>query len=176
MRRGITGGTGRRTPVSQTISKPKALGPEHNPWFWNPYNVSAVRAPKAFMEKIRSVDPEGTLDVIWNPIRERWGVFMKSRAINHPICRGWKLLFLVELNGEYIPLDERVLAVLYERSGRRYGNLWEYWIKVEQALDRDRERVEATNRQATMDAAGDYYDFMKVKNYGSGSKYSQYHQ
>jgi hypothetical protein len=171
MRRGITGGTGRRVPVSHRIARPAPLGPEHNPWFWNPFNVSAVECPEWFQRKLKEVDPDGIVKVIWNPVRHRWGVFAKAPKINHPVCRGWKLLFLVEENGEFIPLDERVLWKLFERSGRKWGNLLEYWLKVEQTIMRDREKADADHKDMVAYSAGEYYDYMKIKNIGKGSKF-----
>ena len=169
----------KRRPLTPTFSEPikklDPVGPEENPWFWNPGRAGVVSAPDWFMKKVRDVDPDGFVRIVWNPIRERWQVWARDYKVNHKICQGWKLLFVVEFDGEYVPLDNRTLAVLYQRSGRKWGNLHEYWLAVEQAMERDRELAARNRNDDVQHSAGDYWDYMKIKNIGSGSKFANHH-
>src|SRR5690242_854219 len=84
---------GHRGPqITQTITKPVPKGPEYNPWFWNPSNVSVRFAPDDFRKRLHEVD--STLEVTWNPITERWQVFCRAARIQTKVCRGWRLLFV----------------------------------------------------------------------------------
>lgn len=168
-------GVGRTQGGSIALNRGVKRGPEHNPWFWNPNRVGAYQAPSSFMTRVKEVDPDGLVDIRWNPIRERWGVWAKAPRVQNPICSGWKLLFLVELEGQFVPLDERVLVKLWDRSGRRHGNLWEYWLKVEAQIERDRERAASSRTDDVRHAAGEYFDYTKIKNIGSGSKFANNH-
>ncbi len=155
------------------------LGPEHNRWFWNPNRVGAYPLDDwRILRSLREVDPTGDISINWNPVTSRWQVWMRARNFHNPICSGWKLLFVVELEGQYVPVDERTLARLYERSGRRYGNLWEYWLKVEQAMDREKAQSDREHAQHMSDGAGEYFDYTTIKvGYGpsNGSKFSRFH-
>ena len=168
-------GIKKSAPFKQTPVRPKALPPEYNNWYWHPNRGSVRTAPDWFMAKLKDVDPDGLVRITWNPIRERWQVFARDYKVQHPICWGWKLLFVVEQDGEYVPLDERTLAKIYERSGRKWGNLYEYWLKVEQVIERETARAEKNRHDAVGDTSGDYYDYMQIKNIGKGSKFTQFH-
>ena len=158
-------------PFRVPIAKSQPLGPETHGWYFHPNRPGVRFASREFVNKLREAIPEADLEITWNPVRERWCVWQRAPRIQHPICQGWRLLFVVEYEGEYVPLDERVLAVLYERSGRKWGNLFYYWQAVEREMDRDREQSRASRYDDVGHAAGDYFDYMKIKNYGKGSKF-----
>ena len=167
-------GQGRKGYFTNPIARPsKPLPPEHHSWYWHPNRHGVRFAPDSFVEKLKEISDE--VKITWHPLRERWCVFAKSPKISHPICSGWKLLFIWEDGGEYLPLDERILAAIYARSGKKWGNLYEYWLKVSQAIERDREKAEQSRTDDVKHSAGEYYDYTLIKNIGSGSKFVNNH-
>lgn len=156
------------------------LGPEHNRWFWNPNRIGAKPAPEWFQAKLREVDPDGLVDIRWNPITERWQAFYKKPGFEHPICQGWTLLMVLQYpDGSFMPLDERTLAALYQASARRWGNGKEYFLAIEREIERDKEREEARQRQEAIDIAMPFYDHSQISvsmaGESNGSKFSTYH-
>jgi hypothetical protein len=171
-------GTQKLQAFRQPISKPAKIGPEFNPWFWNPNRIGADRAPSYFLHRLWN--EMGTeLRVTWNPINERWQVWTLAPTVNHPICQGWKLLFIHNgPSGEYLPLDERVFARLYASSARVHGSGKEYFNRIVSEMERDKERREANYRQDTIDLAMPSWEHSQIKvGYGpsNGSKFSTYH-
>lgn len=155
----------------QTSHKPLPI--ETHSWYWNPNRIGVKQAPEWFQEKLGDFKDE--VKICWHPLRERWCVFSRAPKINHPVCNGWKLLFIWEDSTGYLPLDERVLANIWDRSGRKWGNLHEYWLKVEQAIERDREKSERSRDDDVVHSAKEYYDYTLIKNIGSGSKFANNH-
>ena len=156
------------------------LGPEHNWWFWNPNRVGARPAPDWFQAKLREVDPEGFVDVRWNPIAERWAAFYRKPNLHHNICSGWQLLMKVQHDdGSYMPLDERLLAALYAASGRKWGNGREYFLAIEREMERDRAAKERRQKQEAVDLAMPTYEHSQISvsmaGQSNGSKFSKYH-
>lgn len=167
----------RKLPGFRTskIGPQRKLGPEHNTWYWNPFRVGAGEAPRDFQKKLREVDPDNLIDVRWNPIIEKWGVFYRNPKIAHPICTGWVLLFLVEPR----ELDERVLARLYSASAQRWGNARQYFSAVEREMEREAAKRDANRRQEAVDLAMPYWEHSQIKvamrGKSSGDKFSRYH-
>lgn len=161
----------RERPFSVPVAKNQPMGPETHGWYFHPNRPDIRLAPREYVKRLNEAIPDSEIEITWNPIRERWVVWQRAPRIQHPICQGWKLLFIVEYEGEYVPLDERVLAVLYERSGKKWGNLLYYWDAIEREKERDREKSEKFRYDDVSHAAGEYYDYMKIKNIGTGSKF-----
>lgn len=153
----------------QQIAKPAPLGPEYNPWYWNPNRPDIRLGPSDFRKKMKGMDER--LDVTWNPITERWQIWVVDPKIQHKICQGWRFLFSTDPR----ELDERVMAELYARSGYKWGNLFEMWLRVEQEIERDREKAEQFRADEVKHTAGEYYDYTLIKNIGSGSKFTNHH-
>lgn len=170
-------GTGRRFRTGGLpLAKPKPLGPEHNPWYWNPNRVGAREAPAWFQEKLRAVDPEREVDIRWNPIKERWVAFYRKPSFAHKLCQGWTLLMIIQYpDGSYMPLDERTLAALYNASVRKWGSGKAYFDAIEREVTRERELKEKARTQEAIDIAMPFYEHSQIKNIGSGSKFSTYH-
>lgn len=167
-------GVGKTNPFKQSINRGAKLPPEWHSWYWHPNRIGVKEAPTSFSSKLKELGDD--LKITWHPLRERWGVFVRDHKLSHPVCWGWKLLFIWEVDGEYAPLDERLLAKIWDRSGRKWGNLHEYWIKVEQAQTRDREKAERSREDDVRHSAGDYYSYTLIKNIGSGSKFVNHQQ
>ena len=155
-------------------------GPETNFWYWNPNRVGAGEAPSWFKAKLREVDPEGFIDIRWNPLRERWVAFYRKANFAHPLCQGWTLLMKIEYpDGSYMPLDERTLAALYNASGRKWGDGKRYFDAVEREIMAEKERAEKARTQEAIDVAMPAYEHSQIKvamrGKSSGSKFSTYH-
>lgn len=166
-------GIKKSTPFRQQIAKPAALPPTYHSWYWHPNRVEVRKGPADFTKRLHAFHPD--LEVTWNPIRERWCVWVRKPRLNHPVCQGWQLLFFVEHDGAYAPLDNRVLAKLYERSGMKWGNLYEYWLRIEREMERDREKLAADRADSINQGGGEYFQFTQIKNIGKGNKFSEYH-
>jgi hypothetical protein len=158
--------------ISQPLSTEK-VGPEHSPWYWNPNRVGVKFAPDWFLTKLHDLDPD--LTITWSPIHENWIVWMKSPRIQSPLCTGWALLFIVkESDNSYRPLDERIFARLFSASARKWGKGRDYFLAIEREMERDREKKEKNRNDDVRHSAGEYYDFMKIKNIGKGSKFANH--
>lgn len=150
------------TSVSIEVAKPGSLGPEHNPWFWNPGLYGARLAPHPFRESLHEVDPD--LEATWNPILEKWAIFYRTPRVTHPISRGWRLLFFVQdENRSYVPLDERTLAKCWEISGRKWGSAAKYMDAVHREAVREREQQDKALSDEDWYLAGEYHDFTRPK-------------
>ena len=168
----------RGQPFNVPVAKPQRLGPEHNPWFWNPSRFGVQHAPRDFDKKLKDLGEE--LAATWNPIKERWQVWAKSGRINHKICSGWRLLFINQAaDGSYMPLDERTLARLWEASGYASRDAKAYFERIVTEMERDRELREKYRHNELIDSAMPSFDHSKIQvsGYGksNGSKFSTYH-
>lgn len=160
-------------PFSQPISKPKPLGPEYNPWFWNPNRIGIKFGDKHFTKRLKDLGEE--LDVTWNPITERWQVWSRYPKMQHPLCQGWRLLFVHQgPEREYLPLDERLIARLVYASVLTHGSAKEYFNRVQSEYERDKENARKDNLNETLDIATPHWEYSQIKNIGNGSKFSTY--
>ncbi len=168
---------GRRkvNPGTVRVGKKAIPGPETSSWYFNPNRIGALEAPLSFRERLREVDPDGLIDIRWHPINERWHVFYRKPGFTHKICSGWVLLFIVQYgDGSYMPLDERTLARLYSASAAKWGDGKQYWLAIQREFEREQERKERNANQQAVDAAMPYFEYSKIKNIGSGSKFAEY--
>jgi len=120
------------------------------------------------------------LEITWNPINQRWQVWSRSYHINHPVCHGWRLLFIHNgPSGEYLPLDERVYARLYASSAQIHGSGKAYFDRIVSEMEREKSKREAQNHQDLMDAAMPSFEHSQIQVSGcgksSGSKFANYH-
>lgn len=147
--------------------------PEANHRFWNPSRAGVVFAPERFQVELHRIDAD--LEVTWDNYNERWLVWQRNPGLKSELNRGWSLLFVVRYADQsYMPLDERVFARIYEISAHKWGNAKEYFKAVEREWERDREMTQAARKQEINDTSGDYYDYMKIKNIGIGSKFANH--
>jgi hypothetical protein len=148
--------------VKLEVAKPRPVGPEGSNWFWNPGLHGIKLAPESFREKLHEIDPD--LEAAWNPVDERWAVFFRSHRVTHPICRGWRLLFVVQdENRAYVPLDERALAKCWDVSGRKWGSSRQYFDAIQREKLRDRELIDKALADEDWHMAGEYHDFTRPK-------------
>lgn len=133
-------------------------------------------APPSFERMLESFDPEGGLKCTWNPILERWQLWAPAPRMQHKVCQGWRLLFIHNgPSGEYLPLDERVLARLEWASARVHGSAKGYFARIQSEMERDEENKQKRLAAEAIDQAMPYWEHSRIKNIGKGSKFSTYH-
>jgi hypothetical protein len=161
--------------ITMSVSRPKPLGPEVNPWFWNPNHPSITHCPSWFAKALREMDGGEDLACTWNPVNERWQIWSRSPRFAHPICHGWRLLFIhQDADHNYLPLDPRVFARLYSASARVHGSAKAYFDRITREFERDQEKKEARLNQEAVDRAMPQWTYSQIKNIGRGSKFSEF--
>ena len=147
------------------VNKPTSIpDPETNPWWWNPgrVGIGVTEAPPWFTKRLHELDPD--LAVTWNRVVERYQVWVRKPSLRTKVCNGWQLLFQVKhSDGSYCPLDERTFAKLYDISGQRWGSGKKYFARVEQEMERDREKMERDRKDSIGYGAGEYFDYLQPK-------------
>lgn len=147
------------------------LGPEYNPFYFHPNRPDARFAPERFLKLVKEIEKDCT--VVWNPIKERYGLWYRSPDRPNHISGHWKLVFWCEWDGEYC-LDNRILAKLWTRVRRGRGE--EYFDALMRESARDSE-IADKDHDAELKAAGDeYWEYMKIKNTGQGNKFTRFGQ
>jgi hypothetical protein len=146
--------------------------------FWHPNRFGVTRAPHAFQKKLHALHPD--LEVTWHPIRERWLVWYRRPRIQHPLSPGWLLLLVVENSEQdYVPLDDRTLAAVYEQSGFKWGSGKQYWARIEDEAQRDHDKRDADRDQLIDDIGSAQWDHTKIQvsqfGHSSGSKFVTHH-
>lgn len=169
----------RKPDFGTNVNRPTFVpGPEHNIWYWNPNRQSIRFAPEEFRARLKREMGE-ELDICWNPITERWQVWTKMARVQHPVCHGWRLLFVHQgPDGEYWPLDERLQARLYSCSAQVNGSGKQYFDRIVAEMARDKEKREKQHTQDTIDAAMPSFDHSKIqismRGKSNGSKFADY--
>lgn len=161
------------------VAKPVKLGPEHNVWFWNPARPQFKQANEGFVERLHKEMGE-ELEVTWNPVIDRWQVWSKAPRFQHPICQGWRLLFIHhDSQGGYLPLDERLFARLFEASAAKHGSAKQYIDRIQAEYWRDQDKKNKRLTQEAIDQAMPFFDHSQIKvsmrGKSNGSKFSTYH-
>jgi hypothetical protein len=157
----------------------KVPDPSENPWFWNPNMVSVRKAPDWFLGPLKRTMGE-ELEVTWNPVNERWQVWTPAPRIQHPVCRGWRLLFIHNgPSGEHLPLDERVYARLWSCSADQHVDGRKYFQRIQDEYHRDEAKKQARLSQEAVDQAMPFWDHSQIKvamrGKSNGSKFATYH-
>lgn len=151
--------------MADTLSQ-RQLREAGDAW-WHP-NRAVRLAPEGFRRRLKSIHPD--LEVTWNPVRERWLVWYKRDRVRS--TDGWLLLFPVENSaGEYVPLDDRTFAAIYERSAFQLSGASEYWSRIESEHQRQEEKHRKECRDLAGDAADERWDYTLIKNVGAGNKF-----
>ena len=166
----------RQTPAAPfPIAKPEKVPQTAITWYWHPDRIGAREAPAAFAAQLHEFDPE--LRAAWNPYTERWQIWARVPGFRSHICTGWKLLFpVVNADGSYRPLDERVMARCFEASVRRWGNGRRYFDRIESELERDKARTAKTWDDERDAGAREYFNHLQpsisMRGPSNGSKCS----
>lgn len=148
-------------------------------WYWNPSRPGVRLGPQWFRKKLAELGDD--LEVTWDAFRERWCIFVRRPRVQHPIGMGWALLFRVEnADGSYRPLDERVLARLFEASRKKWGSGQKYFEAIEREMQRERERADRESLQDAIDQSMEVFNHSQIsvsmRGASNGSKFSTYHQ
>lgn len=166
-----------RVPFGRVEPKrARPLGPEYNPWYWNPNRIGAVAAPAWFAEQVeREFGPD--IRVVFNPVNERWQVFARSPRSQNPLCAGWRLLFIHNgPSGQRLPLNEILLARLESIDMQKQGGATRYFDRIQAELARDKAIREKDQFQETMDIAMERgWDHSRISTAGRGNKFTTYH-
>lgn len=188
---------GRVNPFAQETAKPQELDRAALFHYWHPDRQGVERAPAHFakeLTKIAGTNTDGEPNAVCvrppagAPVRSRcWLVFKRNKEITHALSPGW-FLVLAWHNDDYphpkpLPLDNRLFANLYLQSvkagrevmGRDFDSSVQYFDHCMSVLDRDEKKRKVANRQYSDDRSKDYYDYMKIKNIGHGSKFALHH-
>lgn len=179
-RPGIAGGSLRSRDIGQIIApitKPKALDPATSWSFFHPNRVDARFAPADFRARVRDLDPN--LEIVWHQLHQRWCVWVRNPRVRNRMCPGWQMLFPVRYaDGAFMPLDERTLAAIYDRSARKWGNGLQYWNRIQDEIRHDYVQGQKNRSECVGQQARDRWNFAQIKvGYGAsnGSKFSQHH-
>lgn len=163
--------------ITMPVARPTRLGPESHVLFWNPRNEAAEPAPAWFAARLRAFDPD--LRLMRNRYTGKWQMWVRDGKIQHPLCQGWKLLFVHhDSQGRRLELDNRIFARLYTISAETWGSGKAYFARIEQEYHRAKAKQEAQWRQDTIDAALPSFDYSQIKVSGcgpsNGSKFATY--
>lgn len=165
-------------PITGQYATPTKLDPSVSWSFFHPGRCDVRFAPREFADQLHALDRN--LEVVWHPIHERWCVWVRNAHVRHWMCPGWQLLFPVkQSNGEFCPLDARVLAEIVNRSPRKWGNGRQYFDRVIGEINRDRKMKKRTHENVVGAIARERYDFAQIKTSmcgpSNGSKFSTHH-
>jgi len=163
--------------ITIPLAKPGKPEPAVNVWFWNPQRYGIDHGPEWFTKRLHNIDPE--LEVTWSPMHERWLVWAKSPKLVHPVCQGWRLLFVHhDRDHNYLPLSELVFARIFEASVFAQGSAKAYFDRIIDEQERDDVRKETRLSTEAIDRAMPQFDYSKIKvsGYGpsNGSKFSTF--
>ncbi len=170
---------GRQLPTNPIPYQKGTAQPEESWHHFTPASFGVKLAPEDFRRQIKEIDPR--FDVVWHPVNERWTVWAHiPNEIKHPRMKGWKLIMVVQYADEtYMPLDARTLARAWDRCGRKYHSMGQYWAKLEDEMDRNYDKTTDTRRQLVRDMAGEQWDSQRImvsmRGQSSGSKFSKHH-
>lgn len=145
---------------------------EESVYFWHPGRFGVRFAPGAFRVRLHEIHPK--LEVTWHPLKQRWLCWYRDETITYRLCPGWKLVFVVQTSwGDYVPLDERVFAVIHARSGFS-SNGREYFERIAKEIERETESIQRKRESDDEAFRSEYWDYTQIKNIGSGSKFSRH--
>lgn len=164
--------------IRVAVNKPKPQDDAIKPWFFSPRLAGVLFAPDSFRDRLKSEMGE-ELDATWNPILERWQLWMKAPQVSNKLCAGWKLLFIHNgPDGGYLPLDERVFARLYSASVAKWGSGKKYMEHILAEMDREKAAYEKKATADAIDASMPYYDHSQIsismRGQSNGSKFADY--
>jgi hypothetical protein len=169
---------GRISPFMMETASPTKRGPEFNLWFHSPSRYGADLGPAAFREKLHEIDEN--LEVVWNFVAQRWGLWVKNPRFQNQYSQGWQLLFVHNRpDGGFAPLDETLFARVYTIDMKRAGSAAKYFDRIMSEVERDKEKSKARHTNDNVDIAMESFDHAKIQVSGfgksNGSKFSTYH-
>ena len=160
-------------PLNQRKGPP--LGPEILPWWWHPEREGAQPPPAAFAARLKEIDPE--LGVCFSPVHERWLIWVRNPRIQHPLCRGWQLLFLWEhpVTKEFLPLNELVFHNLYYISAERWPGAVGYFERIQADIAKQKAALEKDHQNDRRDYQRDFRNSLQISTAGRGNRAAMHH-
>jgi hypothetical protein len=146
------------------------------PWYFTPQRApfsptQSYQDTSQFRERLQVIDPR--LDVSWHPLRGRWQLWIKDENIRSEWCAGWRRMMLIEHDGVFCPLDERVFWAIYATNVDKWGGAKVYFDRVEHERELEARKVEEAFEDETSKWADDWWDHKRPQvGYGhsNGSK------
>lgn len=165
---------------------PKPLDPAALPHYWHPDRDGVEPCPRAFAEQLARISKDLAIcrPPAGAPLTPRsWAVWYRRDRVKHHLCPGWLLLFIWQERGEIagklaarpLPLDERLFANLYRCSARAFGGSVKYWEHVVATIKAEYEARDKADKVLRDDKKHDYWNYTKIKNIGSGSRFARHH-
>ena len=164
-----------RVPVAQTTEQElPAAAIDH---YWHPDREGVEHAPESFMRDLAAVDTEGRVLVVRPPpgapmyYKRAWLLWYRNPRVTHELSPGWNMLRdWRDVNGEPLPLDQRVFSYLFTVSARVFGNGKRYWDHCKAEIAREKAAHEKLHTDGNHDRMEDMRQSWKIKNIGSGNK------
>lgn len=164
-----------RVPV---VKKSDPLPPESMEQYWHPGRFGVEPAPAAFAAKLKAISPDlaACRPPANAPLPHKWLVWYRRPRVKHWLCPGWLLLFVWPPDPhEPLPLDNRVLANLYQISRFRFGSAVEYFDHcVKQKAEAKQKRKDKFDAETRL-RRREYLNSMKISNIGRGNKFAMHH-
>lgn len=151
--------------------------------YWYPERDGVEHCPADFAQKVRDIAGDQIAIVrppARAPVRCRcWLMFYRKPEVTHPLSPGWFLLRAWndghEPHPKPLPLDNRLLAAMWEASAYKWGNAEAYWKHCVSEMQRDKAIQDKDFSNESMARARDIRAFHKIKNIGPGNKFALHH-
>lgn len=143
--------------------------------YWHPDRLTVEPCPERFARQVRDIHVD--LRVVRSPVHHSWLVWYRKSTVTHPLCPGWLLLldWRSDKDNRPLPLDNRLLANIYLRDARRFGNGKKYFLAVATEIERSKAKSQAAWDDERHARSRDYHQYRKIKNIGAGSKFPFHH-
>lgn len=166
----------------EPVKRPTPLDRAALDQYWHPDRWGVESAVGLMAQQIREIHPD--LRLVRPPPmaplahqRRAWLVWYKDPLVTHAMCPGWKLVLVWEdpETHDPLPVDNRLLANLYLRDGRRFGKAIRYYDACIGEIMYQRRKNKMLNKQRTREMSHDVRQYRQIKNIGQGNKYALYH-
>lgn len=155
-------------PLNQRKGPPP--GVEVLPWFWHPDRDGSQPCPKEFHAQLIAIHPD--LRVCFNPVMERWVLWVKNPRIQHEMCRGWQLLMFWEhsITKEYLPLSNLLFHNLMLIDATKYQGAKDYFKRIQDDVERQKQAKNNVYEQDRDDRNEDMRLSHQISTAGKGNK------
>lgn len=173
-------------PQGQYVGNPVAPQPKElvdaaMDHYWYPDREGVEHAPEDFMRALKGIDKYDRIRIVRPPAgaplawERAWLIWYRKPEVRHYLSPGWLMLADWRFRGTPMPLDERVFSYLYSVSAQQFGDGVKYWQHCVDEMQREKAARDRVHQQGNHDRMGDYLQFTKIKNIGTGNKYALHH-
>ena len=122
-----------------------------------------MRPPSHFLRDLRLIDPK--LSVVWEPKAQRFAIV--SPAPVSVFRKGYVTDYLVELNGQFAPLNGRVIKDLqYLMWEKNHMVSFDHYLRdMDRREEEKKEKADQQTRERMSDLAGKIDKFKKTKTF-----------